>query len=219
MTTMLKRLFGTPTATVTATERDLLDTVRPDAIPDPAVLRERLAALHAQIAVTEGEWDALDARAGDPRAFLARQPVAERLQHLREQAEPLPAAIESAERRRDAFLQLNRLFESIAATVAAQTDMLRFRPPQDARERMRQLRTLDQSTRLHVRLANQLRPISSSPTFREPDDALAVLRDTYAEQLRQCDLLRTPGHKPRFEWPDAISELLDVIQNRERKTA
>jgi hypothetical protein len=68
-------------------------------------------------------------------------------------------------------------------------------------------------------LANRLAAISSSPTFREPDDALAVLRDTYAEQIRQCDLLRTPGHKPRFEWPEAMTALLDIVEDRERKTA
>ncbi len=213
MTTMLKRLFGAPT--VTATERGLLDTVRDAAIPNPEVLRERLAGLTQQIAAAEREWDALDARAGDPRAFLARQPVAERLQQLREQAAPLPAQIESAECRREAFLKLARLFESVAATVAAQTQALLFQAPQETAERTRQLRALEQSTRLHVRLANRLAAVNSSPTFREPDDALAVLRDTYAAQIRQCDLLRTPGNKPRLDWPEAMSELLDTVENRE----
>lgn len=216
---MLAKLFGGKTATVTALEQDLLDSIRTSAIPDPQELRERLATLHAQIGATEREWDALDARAGDPRAFLARQPVAERLQQLREQAAPLPAAIESAERRRAAFLSLARLFDSVAATVAAQTQALLFSAPQDDAERARQLRALDQGTRLHVRLANRLAAISNSPTFREPPDALAALRDTYAAQIRQCDLLRTPGHKPRFEWPGAMTELLDVMEDRERTTA
>jgi hypothetical protein len=215
---MLAKLFGGK-ATVTAMEQDLLNSVRPSAIPDAQVLRERLAALRAQIEATEREWDALDARSGDPRAFLARQPVAERLQQLREQAAPLPAAIESAEHRRAAFLSLVRLFESVAATVAAHTDALLFRPPQDIAERISQLRALDQSTRLHGRLASRLAAISSSPTFREPSDALALLRDTYAEQIRQCDLLRIPGHKPRFAWPPTMTELLDVMEDRERTTA
>jgi hypothetical protein len=215
---MLARLFGGKT-TVTALEHDLLDSIRPTAIADPQVLRERLAALHTQIDATEREWDALDARAGDPRAFLARQPVAERLQELREQAAPLAAAIESAERRRAAFLALVRLFDSVTATVAAQTQALLFQAPQDAADRARQLRALDQSTRLHVRLAHRLAAVSSSPTFHEPADALALLRDTYAEQIRQCDLLRLPGHKPRFEWPPAMTEWLDVMEDRERTTA
>ena len=214
----LAKLFGGKT-TVTSLEHDLLDSIRPSTIPEPQVLRERLAALHAQIDATEREWDALDARSGDPRAFLARQPVAERLQQLREQAAPLPAAIESAECRRAAVLSLARLFDSLAATVAAQTQALLFQAPQDSAERTRQLRALDQTTRLHVRMANRLAAISSNPTFRAPADALAVLRDTYAEQIRQCDLLRTPGHKPRFEWPPTMTELLDVMEDRERKTA
>jgi hypothetical protein len=215
---MLAKLFSSKT-TVTALEHDLLDSIRTSAIPDPQVLRERLATLHAQIDATECEWDALDQRAGDPRAFLARQPVAEQLQALREKAAPLPAAIESAERRRAAFLSLARLFDSVAATVAAQTMALLFQAPPDAAERARQLRALDQSTRLHVRLANRLAAISSSPTFREPDDALAALRNTYAVQIHECDRLRTPGHKPRFEWPSAMTELLEVVESGERKTA
>ena len=215
--TMIKELFGK--AGITSLEHDLLATIRPDVIPDPDVLRERLAALNAELESREREWDSLDARSGDPRAFLARQPVAERLQQLREQVEPLLFAIESAERRREAFLTLTRLFESVAATVAAQTQALLFQPPQDTAERARQLRALEHSTRLHVRLANRLAAVSSSPTFREPDDALVVLRDTYAAQIRQCDLLRTPGSKPRLEWPPAMTALLDTVENRERKTA
>ena len=102
---MLAKLFGGKT-TVTVLESDLLDSIRVSTIPDPQMLRERLATLHAQIDAAEREWEALDARASDPRAFLARQPVAETLQQLREKAAPLPAAIESAERRRAAFLSL-----------------------------------------------------------------------------------------------------------------
>lgn len=216
MTTMLKKLFGAPT--VTATECDLLDTVRDSAIPNPEVLRERQAALTQQIDKLEADWERLDRR-GDAAAFLALTPIAEQLQTLRVEAAPLPAAIESAERRRTAFLSLVRLFESVTATVAAQTQALLFQPPQDTAERARQLRALEQSTRLHVRLANRLATVSRSPTFREPDDALAVLRDTYAAQIRQCDLLRTPGSKPRLELPAAMAELLDVVEGRERKTA
>jgi hypothetical protein len=213
---MLKRLFGTPA--MTPTERDLLDTVRDSAIPNPAALRERLAGLTRQIDAAEQEWERLDRR-GDAAAFLALTPVVERLEALRVEAARLPGAIEAAELRREAFLSLSRLFESVAATVAAHTDVLLFRPPQDATERRRQLRALDESSRLHVRLAHRLAAISSSPTFREPADALAVLRNTYAEQIRQCDLLRTPGHKPRFEWPGTMTEMLDVMEDRDRKTA
>lgn len=212
---MLKRLFGTPAIT---TERDLSDTVRDSAIPNPAALKERLAGLTQQIDATEREWERLDKRA-DPSAFLAATGVAERLQALRAEAAPLPAAIEVAERRRSAFLSLARLFESVAATAAAQTQALLFQPPQDPAERARLLRELDRSSRLHVRLANRLAAVSTSPTFRAPDDALAVLRDTYAEHIRQCDLLRTPGHKPRFEWPPTMTEVLDVMEDQERTTA
>lgn len=213
---MLTKWFGK--AAMTPLERDLLDTVRDSAIPNPEVLRERLAGRTQQIDAAEREWERLDRR-GDAAAFLALTPIAERLQVLRAEAAPLPAAIETAKRRRAAFLALSRLFESVAATVAAQTQALLFQPPQDTAERARQLRALEQSTRLHVRLANRLAAVSRSPTFREPDDALAVLRDTYAAQIRQCDLLRTPGSKPRLEWPAAMAELLDVVEDRERKTA
>src|SRR5690606_16082440 len=100
---LLKKLFGAPA--VTATERDLLDTIREAAIANPDVLRERLATLNGQIDAAERDWERLDRR-GDSASFLQLQPIAERLQTLRAEAAPLPAAIESAERRRAAFLAL-----------------------------------------------------------------------------------------------------------------
>jgi hypothetical protein len=172
-----------------------------------------------QIATTEREWDALDARSSDPRAFLARQPVAERLQQLREQAAPLPALIESAERRRTAFLALVRLFAAVAAEVSARTGVLLEHPPQDARERDAQLRALDQATRIHGRLAGRLAAISTSPLFRDPADALGTVRADLEARLHELDRMRVPGMRRPLEWPAAMTELLDAVENRERKTA
>ncbi len=209
---MLTKWFGK--VAITPLERDLLDTVRPDVIPDPEVLRERLAALHAQIAAAEREWDALDARAGDPRAFLARQPVAERLQQLREQAAPLPVQIEATDRRRTAFLALVRMFDAVAAEVSARTCVLLEHPPQNVRERDAQLRALEQATRIHGRLAGRLAAISTSPLFRDPADALKVLRDDLEAHIRELDRLRVPGMKPALTWPPQMVELLDVAEDR-----
>lgn len=215
---MLAKLFGGK-ATVSPLEVDLLDTIRAEAIPNPQVLREREAALNQQIAATEREWDALDARSGDPRAFLARQPVAERLQQLREQAAPLSAQIESAERRRTAFLALVRLFAAVAAEVSARTGVLLEHPPQDARERDRQLRALDQATRIHGRLAGRLAAISTSPLFRDPPDALGTVRADLEARLHELDRLRVPGMRRPLDWPETMTALLDTVENRERKTA
>lgn len=216
MLATLKEWIGGTTATVTTTERDLLDTIRPGMIPDPAVLRERLAALTEQIATTEAEWERLDRRA-DASAFLQLQPVAERLQRLHAEADSFPAAIESAERRRTAFLALARMFDAVAADVAARTRILLEQPPQDARERERQLRELNQTTRAHARLAARLAAISTSRQFKEPVDALRVLRGAAELMIRDLDRLRLPGHKPAFVWPAGIAELLDTVEDRTSK--
>jgi len=208
---MLKELFGK--ATITPLERDLLDSVRESAIPSPDVLRGRQAALTQQIAKLEADWGRLDRR-GDAAAFLALTPIAERLQALRAEAAPLPAAIESAERRRAAFLALVRLFEAVAADVSARTCALLEHPPQDSREREGQLRALDQATRIHGRLAGRLAAISASRQFRDPPDALKSLRVDLELRIQEFDLLRVPGSKPRLEWPTAMIELLDVLEDR-----
>lgn len=80
---MLTKWFSK--ATITPIERDLLDTIRPEVIADPDKLREQLAALTQAIESADAEWERLDRR-GDAAAFLALQPIAERLQHLRVQA-------------------------------------------------------------------------------------------------------------------------------------
>jgi hypothetical protein len=216
MTTMLKKLFGSPT--ITGTERDLLDTVRDSAIPSPEVLRERLAGLTQQIDAAEREWERLDRR-GDAAAFLALTPIAERLQTLRVEAAALPAAIESAERRRSAFLALARMFDAVAAEVSARTCALLEHPPQDVRERDVQLRALDQATRIHGRLAGRLAAISTSPLFRDPADALGTLRADMEARLHELDRLRVPGMRRPLGWPEAMTALLDTIEGRERKTA
>lgn len=202
---------------VATPERDLLDSIRPAVIPDPDVLRAKLAALHAEIAETERRWEQLDARSGDPRAFLQRQPVAERLQTLRMQAAPMSAQIDVAERRRAAFLQLVRLFEAVAAEVSARTLHLAEHPPQDARERIEQLRALDRDTRVHVRLAARLARISAAPQFREPPDALTVLRDDLEARIRELDRLRTAGLRPLVEWPAAMLSLLAIVEDTEAR--
>lgn len=208
---MLKRLFGPPA--LTATERDLLDTIRDAAIPNPEVLRGRLTALTQQINDAEREWERLDRR-GDAAAFLALTPIAERLAALRAEAAPLPTAIDAAERRRSAFLSLVRLCEAVAAEVAARTQGLLEHPPQDARERDAQIRALDQATRVHVRLAGRLSAISASPQSRNPPDALKVLRDDLDRRLQELDRKRTPGMRAPFVMPAQMSELLDVMEGR-----
>jgi hypothetical protein len=213
---MLRKLFGVPA--VTATERDLLDTVRDSAISNPDVLRERLAGLTQQIDAGEREWERLDRR-GDAAAFLALTPIAERLRALRTEVAPLPVAIESAERRRGAFLALVRLFEAVAADVAARMSVLLEHPSQDVRERDAQLRALDQATRVHGRLAGRLAALSTSPLFRDPPDALGTLRADLEARIRELDRFRVPGMRRPLEWPEAMTALLDTVENRERKTA
>jgi len=216
MTTTLKKLFGAPT--VTATERDLLETVRDSVIPNPEALRERLAGLNQQIDSAEREWERLDRRA-DAAAFLALTPVAERLQTLRVEATALPAAIGSDERRRSAFLALVRMFDAVAAEVSARTYALLEHPPQDVRERDAQLRALDQTTRIHGRLAGRLAAISTSPLFRDPADALGTLRADLEARVHELDRLRVPGMRRPLEWPASLTELIEVVEDRERKTA
>jgi hypothetical protein len=216
MTTMLKKLFGVPT--VTGTERDLLETVRDSAIPNPDVLRERLVGLTQHINAAEREWERLDRR-GDAAAFLALTPIAERLQTLRTEAAPLPAAIDSAERRRAAFLALVRMFNAVAAEVSARTCALLEHPSQDVRERDAQLRALDQATRIHGRLAARLAAVSTSPIFRDPVDALGTLRADLETRTRELDRLRVPGMRRVLEWPAAITELIEAVDDRERTTA
>jgi len=212
---LLKKLFGTNT--VTPTERDLLATIRVEAIPDPDKLREQLTALNGQIDDAEREWERLDRR-GDAASFLQLQPIAERLRALRAQAATLPMAIEAAERRRSAFLSLVRLFDAVAADVAARTQVLLERPPQDARERDAQIRALDQATRVHVRLAGRLSAISAGVgQFRDPPDALKVLRDDLERRIQELDKKRTPGMRAPFVMPAHMSELLDVMDGRVRK--
>jgi hypothetical protein len=215
-TTLKRWIGGDAAAGMTTTEHYLLDTIRPGAIPDPAVLREQLARLRAEIAEADAEWSRLDARA-DASAFLQLQPVAERLQRLHAEADAFPAAIESAERRRTAFLALARMFDVVAADVAARTSVLLEQPPQDARERERQLRELNQVTRAHARLAARLAAISTSRQFKEPVDALRVLRGAAELTIRDLDRLRLPGHKPAFTWPAGIAELLDTVEDRTSK--
>lgn len=209
--TMLKRLFGT--SAITPTERDLLDTVRDSAFPDPATLQARLAGLTQQIDTAEREWERLDRR-GDAAAFLSLTPIAERLQTLRMEAAALPAAIESAGSRRSAFLSLVRLFDAVAADVTARTQVLLERPPQDARERNAQIHALDQATPVHVRLAGRLAAISASRQFRDQPDALKVLRDDLERRLQELDRKRTPGMRAPFVWPAQMMALLDVLEGR-----
>ena len=208
---MLKELFSK--AGITPLERDLLDSVRPGTLPDPASLRERLSTLNAQIAATDAEWSRLN-RCADAEAFLARPEVAERLRRLRAEASGLPAAIESAERRRAAFLSLARLFDAVAADVSARLSALLEHPPVDARERGEHLRALDQSTRLHGRLAGRLAALSASRQFRDPPDALKSLRVDLELRRQELDLLRVPGSKPRWDWPPQMLDLLDVMEDR-----
>jgi hypothetical protein len=215
---MLKELFGR--SAVTAPERELLETIRTDAIADPAALRERLAGLQHDTDAAERDWDALDRR-GDSAAFLRAQGAAERIQRLRAQTAPLTAAITSAERRREAFLSLARLCDALAADVAAKTQVLLEHPPQDARERDRQIRALDQATRVHGRIAGRLSVVSTSRRFKDPHDALRVLRGDLDARIKELDRLRTPGLRPPVAMPAQMAELIDAMEGRtsHRETA
>ena len=73
--------------------------------------------------------------------------------------------------------------------------------------------------RLVGQLASRLSVISSAPQFRRVDDALTLLRDEYQRRIHACELLRAPGMRRKLVFPTAIVELLDVVENRERKTA
>jgi hypothetical protein len=216
VTTLLKKLVGAPAAT--ATERDLLDTICDSAIPNPAALRERLAGLTQQIDAAEREWERLDRR-GDAAAFLALTPIAERLQALRAEAADLPPQIERAERRRSAFLALARMHAAIAADTTARLQVLLEHPPSDAGERDKQLGELDRSTRLHSRVIAHLSRVSNSPLFHDPADALRVLRDDLEARIAEVNRWRVPGMRRPLEWPAAMTELIEVMEGRERRTA
>jgi hypothetical protein len=107
---------------------------------------------------------------------------------------------------------LVRLFESVAATVAAQMQALLFEPPQDTGERAKLLTALDQSTRTHVRLAPRLAAISTSGQFRDPPDALKMLRQDLERRIQELDRKRTPGMRAPFVMPAQMSELLDAME-------
>jgi hypothetical protein len=203
-------------ADIASADDDLLGTILPLRIPDPATLQERLRVLTEQIAAREVEWDSLDRR-GDPAAFLASIPVAKRLEELRADAAPLPTAIETAQRRRAAFVALAAHFDTAGVDVANRTRMLLEQPPTDPQERERQLRALDQATRIHVRLAGRLAAISSSQQFREPPDALRVLRRELDIRIGELDRLRLPGVRPALEWPAEMLDLIDVVEDRSRR--
>lgn len=209
---MLKRFFGTPA--IAPTERELLDTIRDTVIPDPASLRERLAVLTRQIDDEEREWERLDRR-GDSSAFLALQPVAERLKATRALAAPLPMLIESAGRRRVAFLALARLFDAVAADVSARVKALVETPPQDARARVDELRALDQATRVHSRLASRLAAVSTSHRFKDPPDAVRLVREDLELRIRELERLRGTGMRAPLAMPAQMTELWAAVEGRD----
>jgi hypothetical protein len=111
-------------------------------------------------------------------------------------------------------LALARLFDVVSADVAARTQVLLEHPPQEAPEREAQLRELDQATRVHVRLAGRLAAFSAGRQFRDPPDALRLLRDDLEHRIQELDRKRTPGMRAPFVMPAQMSELLDVIDGR-----
>lgn len=194
------------------TTADLLSTLRTNQVPDPAVVRADLDNINRQIEAADAEWERLDRR-GDAAAFLQMTPVAERLQELRAQAATLPDQIADAERRRDAFIQLAALFENVRDDVRARLCALLEHPPQDERARDQQLRALDQATKIHVRLAARLHAVSTDRRFREPADALTILRRDLDARIRELDRLRLPGFKQPVSWPPRIVELLEMLED------
>ena len=82
-----------------------------------------------------------------------------------------------------------------------------------------ELRALDQATRIHGRLAGRLAAISTSPLFRDPADALGTVRADLEARLHELDRMRVPGMRRPLEWPAAMTELLEAVEGRERKTA
>lgn len=188
-------------------------SVREELIADPAKLRATLVDIDEQIATADAEWERLDNR-GDASAFLKMTPMALRLEELRTRAAAIPPRIVEAERRRAAFLELARLFEQAGSDVRTQLRSLLEHPPQEPQSRVARLRALDHATKIHVRLAARLRVISTDPSFREPADALKILRDDLHARIREVDRLRVPGMKEPLVWPPQMIELLETLEGR-----
>lgn len=215
---MLNWLFrrrGSDSMTRTPEQIALLGTLRREVIPDPAALRAELDALTRQFEAGEVEFDRLDRR-GDSSAFLHLRPLAEQQQERRVRAARLPAQIESAERRENAFLDLAERCEDVENHEQALIDTLVHRPPADEDERRQVLGVLAETARLHFRMKLHLRSVAKHPRFKEPPDALNLLKETLSARVREIDRLpaRTPGLKPRFAPPPEVGALLDILEGR-----
>jgi hypothetical protein len=201
-----------------APERDLLESIRPQVIPDPDVLRAQMATVAQALAAAEREWVLLEQRP-DAAAFLQRQPAAERVQALRAQLAQVSAQIEPATTKRAAVLDLARAHDALAATVAARTQRLIDQPPPDATMRAEELARLYRESRLHQRLAAKLAHVSADRRFKPPVDALGVLKDTHLTRIAEIDRVRSPGQRQPVEWPDTLRALLAVLDDTEGRTA
>ncbi len=217
---MLKRLRkwleGNESMALTPEQTDLLRTLRRDIVGDPVALSNELAGHTRQIETGDVEFDRLDKR-GDSSAYLKLHPLAERLEVLRARAKTLPAQIAEAQRREDAFLQLAEHFDVVAEDVQAQFDMLLEHPPADEHARLAALGKLEDTTRLHSRIAWALQAVSVSRRFKEPADALRLLRDALEARLRELERVRVPGAKTRTVPPPEIAALMAALGGHARK--
>ena len=133
----------------------------------------------------------------------------------------MPALIDSAERRRVAVLALARVFDAFAADVSARVRVLVETPPQDARARADELRALDQATRVHSRLASRLAAVSTSQRFKDPPDAVRVVREDLELRIRELERLRGSAMRAPIAMPAQVTELWAAVEGRDeaRQTA
>jgi hypothetical protein len=196
---------------LTRAELELLKTVRPDVIADPALLRIEVRRVQQRRAEAQLEWERLDLQ-GDPRACLRQPELAKQMLSLSQREDDLTSAITEATRRRKAFLKIAAHFEVVDRNVNQLLSDALEHPPTDDGKRERVYRLLDEASRLRIRVAWHLQAVSTARQFREPPDALKVLRNDYEERLRRLDRMRMPGTRSRFIPPPAVAALLTELQ-------
>ena len=204
--------FGKRAMSLTTETTDLLTTVRPNVIPDPAVLLVQVRGVQQRLSERQREWDRLDS--GNPRAVLRQPILAQQMLDDARQEEQLTAAIADASRRRHAFLQIAERVEHIGEDVRTLLRAMLDHPPVDDDERRSALRELDEAGRLWVRLVWAAQRVSTDDRFREPPDAVTLLRTELENRIREIERLRVPGSKPRFNFPADIAALLDTMEGR-----
>lgn len=189
-----------------------IEWLRSSKISNPHLLRAELF----KTTTDEEAGEAQFRRAlGDSAAFLGVASLAEEQKQRRARKAALPGLISDAERLQRAFLTLGALFVGpLAESVRAKLDILLHDPPSEQAELNRALAELLEASRLRARTSAVLRTFSTHPDFREPDDALQILRDEWEFRIERLDRVRLPGSRPRFEAPPQIAALFEVLAGR-----